>query len=106
MIEFQDVKSKVVIKDEAGKCLNCGVNTHFYDEGYFCTCYCRKDYIRKKLYKNIIDTVDKSFKEINKYPDKLTMTEEEFKILVADHERYTGREIYNREFMGIPIEII
>lgn len=49
MIEFQDIKPKVIIKDEPGKCLNCGVSTYFYDEGYFCTCYCREEYANKKL---------------------------------------------------------
>lgn len=35
-------------REETGKCLNCGKETPFYDEGYFCTCKCRKKYINGK----------------------------------------------------------
>lgn len=47
-MKMLEVKT-IEFRDKKGKCLNCGKETHFYNEDYFCTYDCWKEY---KVFKN------------------------------------------------------
>lgn len=106
MIKMEDIKPKVIIKDEVGECLNCGTTTHFYDEGYFCSCNCREEYKEKVFYKTLANNIYSNIKEVDEPHLKIILTERQFELLKQKYKICNGGKNYSKKFMGIPIEII